>query len=244
MGIVAIIPARGGSKGIPKKNIYPLKTYPLIAYSIVAAQFSKQIERTVVSTDSTEIAEIAQRYGAEVPFLRPSELAKDHSTDRDFLLHAIQWFQNNEKNIPKYWVHLRPTTPLRDPAIIDRAISTILEKKEATALRSGHPVSESPFKWFQRNESGYFEGILPDDPRPEYYNLPRQEFPPVYIPDGYVDILKTSFVSQSISLHGNKMLGFISPVCDEVDTLEDLERIQFHLEKNGSLLLEYLKKKF
>ena len=238
--IYAIIPARGGSKGVPKKNIRPLAGYPLIAYSIAAAKLCSRIDRIIVSTDSEEIAELSRKYGAEVPFMRPAELAGDLSPDRDFVMHALEWFKENEGAVPDYLVHLRPTTPLRDPALIDEAIAAFMSNPEATSLRSGHEAPESPFKWFMRDEQGYFYGFNPDDPRPGHTNLPRQLFPTVYIPDGYVDVLRTSFVLNSHDIHGNRIMGYVSPMCHEVDSLESLEFLEFHLEKRGSPLLEFL----
>ena len=241
MKTIAYIPVRGGSKGVPKKNIHPLGGFPLIAFSIAVAKLSKNIERVIVSTDSNEIAEVAVLYGAEVPFIRPAEYAQDLSPDRGHFLHAMNWFKENEGEVPEYWVHLRATTPLRDPHVLDEAIQKILKDSESTSLRSGHPAPESPCKWFKRDNRGYFIGNCPEDKRPEYYNLPRQLFPPVYIPDGYVDIMKASYVLNSDNLNGSKMIGFSSPHCYEVDTLEELEMIEFQLKKKGTPLLDYLK---
>ena len=241
MNTIAYIPVRGGSKGVPKKNIHPLGGYPLIAYTIAAAKLSKHIARVIVSTDSEEIAEIAVLYGAEVPFIRPAEYAQDLSPDRGHFLHAMSWFKENEGEVPEYWVHLRATTPLRDSYVVDEAIQKIQNDSDSTSLRSGHPAPESPCKWFKRDNRGYFIGNCPEDKRPEYYNLPRQLFPPVYIPDGYVDIMKASYVLNSDNLNGSKMIGFSSPHCYEVDTLEELEMIEFQLKKKGSPLLDYLK---
>lgn len=237
--VYAIIPARAGSKGVANKNIRLLGGYPLIAYTIAAAQMTKNIFRTIVSTDSMEIAAIAKKYGAQVPFLRPVELSGDKSPDIDFVLHAINWFQENEKKVPDYLVHLRPTTPLRDPLIIDRAIEEIKGHAEATSLRSAHQAAESPFKWFLRDEQGLFKGILPEYSN-DFINAPRQLFPNVYIPDGYVDVLKTPFIVESRTLHGNKMMGFISPVCTEVDTLNDFEFLEYELKNNNNPVYEYL----
>ena len=241
MKTIAYIPVRGGSKGVPKKNIHPLGGFPLFAFSIAVAKLSKNIERVIVSTDSNEIAEVAVLYGAEVPFIRPAEYSQDLSPDRGHFLHAMNWFKENEGEVPEYWVHLRATTPLRDPHVLDEAIQKILKDSESTSLRSGHPAPESPCKWFKRDNRGYFIGNCPEDKRPEYYNLPRQLFPPVYIPDGYVDIMKASYVLNSDNLNGSKMIGFSSPHCYEVDTLEELEMIEFQLKKKGSPLLDYLK---
>lgn len=242
--IYGIIPARGGSKGVPKKNIRLLSGYPLIAYSIVAAQLCSKIERIIVSTDSEEIAEISRRYGAEVPFMRPAELASDRSPDRDFVMHALGWFKQQENSVPDYLVHLRPTTPLRAPVLVAEAIDALVSSPEATSLRSGHEAPESPFKWFMRDDRGYFCGFNPDDPRPGYSNLPRQSFPAVYVPDGYVDVLRTAFVLNSDDLHGKHILGYVSPMCHEVDTLEDFEFLEYQLTKKSSPLLDFLKSNY
>ena len=241
--VYGIIPARGGSKDVPGKNIKLLGGYPLIAYTIAAAKMSKNISRVIVSTDSMEIASIAKKYGAEVPFMRPSELAGDKSLDIDFVLHAINWFQQHEDKIPDYIVHLRPTTPLRDPAIIDLAVQKIKTRTEATSLRSGHPSAESPFKWFLLDEQGFFKGILPGYSN-DFINAPRQSFPAVYIPNGYVDVLKIAFIKKSNALHGDKMIGFVSPACVEVDSMEDFKFLEFELKKDASPVFGYLKANF
>ena len=121
--IIAIIPARSGSKSITDKNIKLLSGHPLIAYSIAAAKLSKKIERVIVSTDSKEYADIAKQYGAETPFIRPDEYSTDVSKDKDFLVHAMNWFKESESCSPEYWVHLRPTTPLRTVKVVDNAIN-------------------------------------------------------------------------------------------------------------------------
>lgn len=204
---------------------------------------SKEIERVIVSTDSEEIAGIARNYGAEVPFLRPSQYARDESPDSEWVLHLINWLEESERRVPEFLVHLRPTTPLREPAVIDSAIVEIRNRPEATSLRSGHLAPESPFKWFVRDDEGYFKGVLSEQSN-EDINLPRQFFPDVYIPDGYVDILKTSFIRESGLLHGEEMIGFVSPACHEVDTIEDFEFLQFELERKESPLYNYLKINF
>jgi CMP-N,N'-diacetyllegionaminic acid synthase len=233
--IIAIIPARSGSKSLIDKNIKKLSGHPLLAYSIAAAKISNKIDRVIVSTNSKEYSEIAKQYGAEVPFIRPTELAEDLSSDRGFLLHAMNWLKDNENQLPEYWVHLRPTTPLREVKIIDKAIETIINDNNSTSLRSGHKAPESPLKWFFKND-GYFHGLDSD----EAYNLPKEEFDQVYIPDGFIDIVKASFVMNHKAIHGNKIIGFESPVCYEVDSFEEFEYIQYQLEKNGSDLLDYL----
>lgn len=240
MKVIAIIPARSGSKSIINKNIIHLSGHPLLAFSIAAAKLSTQIDRVIVSTDSEDYAIIARQYGAEVPFIRPKEISTDACTDRDFLLHAIKWLENNEDNCPEYWVHLRPTTPLRDPEIIDKAINLLINNNTASSLRSGHLAPESPLKWFKKNTEGYFESLIFDNFNVEPHNLPKEAFEDIFIPNGYVDILKKSFMLNNLEIHGSKILGFESPVCTEVDSNEEFEYIQFQLEGFKFPLLEYL----
>ena len=240
---IAIVPARGGSKSIPKKNIYMMGSFPLIAYSIAAAKLSNTIDRVIVSTDSQEIADVAKKYGAEVPFLRPAEISGDKSTDGEFFLHTLEWLKENERVTPDYLVHLRPTTPLRDPAHIDEAVTLMKKNPGATSLRSGHEIRESPYKLFGIQD-GFFTGLFPSDPRPEYYNLPRQSFPPVYQPDGYVDIVVPKQVLGSDSLHGPKILAYVSPDTGEIDNPEDFTFAEFNLEKKPWKIHDYLKKNY
>ena len=183
---------------------------------------------------------MAIKYGAEVPFLRPSEFATDTATDHDFLVHAMKWFCEKESQNPEFWVHLRPTTPLRAYVIVDQAIKMIRKHPEATALRSGHKTPESPLKWFRKDSRGYFRGLLHDNDKQEIYNLPKESFDDVFVPDGYVDVIKSSFVMNNKETHGDKIIGFESPVCTEVDSAEELDYIQYQLDNNGSQLLDYL----
>jgi CMP-N,N'-diacetyllegionaminic acid synthase len=237
--MIAIIPARSGSKGVPGKNIKLLGEIPLFAFSIIAAKMMPSVSRVIVSTDSEEYAEIAKTYGAEVPFLRPNEISGDKSTDFDLFLHALNWFKENENLIPEYIIHLRPTTPLRNPQIMEDAVRLFIENKNlASSLRSGHSAPESPYKWFLKDDNNYFKGLR-DDLTPEKVNLPRQSFPSVYIPDGYIDILKSSVILTTGTLHGDKMLVFESPFCVEVDTKDDFEYLEFQIEKDGSPIINF-----
>ena len=242
--VVAVIPARAGSKGVIDKNIKLLAGYPLIAYSVVAARLASSIDRIIVSTDSEEYASIACKYGAEVPFLRPEEISGDNSTDYDFIKHLLDWLLCDESKLPKYLVHLRPTTPLRVSSEMDRAISLMKERSDCTSLRSAHELPEPPHKMFQINQEGFFDGFFPDDPREEYYNLPRQTFPKAYHPNGYVDIIKPDFAQKTGLLYGSKMLGFVTPLTVEVDMPEDFELLEYRLSKYGNPVYEYLLKKF
>ena len=134
--ILALVPARGGSKGIPRKNVLPVGGKPLIAHTIEQARASRLVTRTIVSTDDAEIAAVARAYNAEVPFMRPAEYAQDMSPDIDVFRHALEWLMEHEGYRPDLVVHLRPTGPVRRVAVIDRAITLMLEQRDADALRS------------------------------------------------------------------------------------------------------------
>ncbi|MFA5117976.1 MAG: acylneuraminate cytidylyltransferase family protein [Candidatus Omnitrophota bacterium] len=240
---VAIIPARGGSKGVPGKNIKHLGGYPLIAYSILAAKLARGIERVIVSTDSPEIAAIAKRYGAEVPFMRPAEISGDTATDLELFSHVIEWLYKNSA-LPSLLVHLRPTTPFRQAQEITRALELIESHPQVTSLRSVHEMSEPPHKMFQLGENGCLQGFFPDDGRPEYYNLPRQLLPKAYYPNGYVDIIKPDYLRTTRKLHGPDILGFVTSVVKEVDRQDDFEYLEYQLTRNKIPLHEYLKNNF
>lgn len=239
--ILALIPARGGSKSIPKKNIVNLDGFPLIAYSIAAAKLSKKIDRIIVSTDSEEIAEVAKKYGAEVPFLRPAEYATDTSPGIEFFQHALKWLAKNEKYEPDYTVQFLPTTPLRDPMLVDQAIERILNNEEATSLRSAHEMSESAYKDF-KTEGDFFVGLFPSGLND--HSLPRQLFPATYHPNGYVDVVISKFLAASGQLYGNKILSFITPNTGELDNPEDLDFIEYLLHKKSFQIYDYLKSNF
>ncbi|MCX6035433.1 MAG: acylneuraminate cytidylyltransferase family protein [Chloroflexi bacterium] len=151
--VLAIIPARSGSKGIPRKNIRPFAGYPLIAYSIAAALQAETVTRMIVTTDDEEIAEVARQYGGEAPFLRPAELAGDRTLDLPVFQHALVWLAEHENYHPEAIVHLRPTTPLRSPDLVDRAVRVLLDHPEADSVRGLTPAHQNPFKmWLMDDE--------------------------------------------------------------------------------------------
>ena len=237
--VIAIVPARSGSKGVPNKNIKQLGGHPLLAWSIASAKLSG-IERVIVSTDSEHYANIAIKYGAEVPFLRSKDISSDSSTCFEFMRHAMEWCEENGSDLPEYWLHLRPTTPLRDPNLIQKAVCIIRENDSLDSLRSAHEVPESPFKWFLKDDNNMFEGLR-EDLSPEKVNEPRQNFPKVFNPNGHIDIVKASHVLNSSNLHGDKMFVFVTPNTSEIDTSDDFEYIEYQIDKEGSPLSSFFK---
>ena len=232
--ILAIIPARSGSKGISNKNIKNLNGHPLVAYSIKAAMLTPTIDRVIVSTDSRRYASIARKYGAETPFLRPKEISGDNSTDLEFVEHALEWLYQAEGDAPRLVVHLRPTTPLRDPRVIEKAILTINNDNRATALRSVHQMSNPAYKCFEVRDK-YLACVCNRSMDIESTTLARQNFPKTYEPNGYVDILKTEFVTTNKKMHGNKVIAFETPRVADVDTPDDFDYLSYQIKNKMKL---------
>lgn len=213
------------------KNIRPLAGHPLLAYSIRAAKLAG-IEEVYVSTDSLEYELIAKKYGAEV-ILRPAELAADTSTDYEFIAHALDLMRPT----PTLLVHLRPTTPLRDPAEVARAVALLARSPDATSLRSVHPMSESAYKALELEDGGpYLKSVGSESSWIDDANDPRQSFPVTFCPNGYVDVLKTAFVQGNKCLHGNQSIGYITTPVTEVDTEEDFARLEFEAARDPQLV--------
>lgn len=239
--IVAIIPARSGSKGLPDKNIKLLAGFPLIAYSIAVARLADNVDRVIVSTDSELYANIAREYGAEVPFLRPAKISGDSSTDYEFIKHVLDWLQENEGYQPKYLVHLRPTTPLRDPACIEKSIERIHHDNYATALRSVHEMSETAYKTVEIDRD-YLKCICSGSFDLDAANQPRQVFPKTYIANGYVDIYKSSYVVKNKKILGDKVIAYVTPRIFEVDTLEDFDYLEYQVAKKPAVVKKLFEK--
>jgi CMP-N-acetylneuraminic acid synthetase len=242
--IIALIPARGGSKSIPKKNIIDIGGHPLVAYSIAVAKLSRFIDRIIVSTDSKKIAQIAKNYGAEIPFLRPKKFATDNAKDMGLIKHALRWFKHKENFRPDYLVYLRPTTPLRNFQVVDKAILELIKDKKATALRSGHYFESSAYKLFKKRE-GYAEFFGKEDFKPdtEYQDFTRQKLPATYKTNGYVDIILPKTIEKTGMLHGQKIRAFITPEVADIDSLRDLDFAKQILKnKEYSSLIDLLEK--
>lgn len=236
----AIIPARSGSKSVRDKNIMQLAGYPMIAYSIKAAIQCPSIERVIVTTDSQEYADIAVKYGSEVPFLRPAKISGDKSTDIEFFKHAIKWFRKNEGLAPEYFVHLRPSTPIRSPIVIENAIKKFINS-EFTALRSVHKMSDSSYKTFEI-DTGKLITICNGNFDIESTTLPRQSFPETYNANGYVDIIRTSMIDSGI-MHGNNVSAFITETTFEIDELDDYDYLEFMVNKSPKIIKELMSNK-
>lgn len=223
--VLAVIPARGGSRSIPRKNVKLFAGHPLLAYSIAAGLQSKSVTRVIASTDDDEIAEVARSYGAEVPFMRPAELAQDHTTDLPVFQHALDWLRREEKYVPEIVVQLRPTSPIRPLNCVDRAVEILLANAEADSVRGVVPSGQNPYKMWIIQDSGSMTPLIGDGP-PEAYNRPRQELPPTYWQTGHVDVIRAGTISDQGSMSGRVILPLAldSKYAIDIDTPEDWRR--------------------
>lgn len=227
LDILALIPARGGSKGVPRKNLVQVVGRPLIAYSIEHALQSRRITRTIVSTDDDEIAEVSRRCGAEVPFLRPAEYATDLATDLQVFRHALLALLDREGYLPDLVVQLRPTSPVRRPEVVDRAIDALLAAPGFDSLKSVSVVEKSPYKMWIREGDGLVP-LLTLPGVPEAHSVPRQMLPSVYVGNAYVDIIRPTAILDQNSMVGTSVLPFVvdepSFDLDHIAQLPGIER--------------------
>ena len=222
--ILALIPARGGSKGIPRKNIRSFAGYPLIAWSIAAAKQSHLVTRIIVSTDDEEIAAVARQWGAETPFLRPAELAEDKTTDLPVFEHALKWLEEIENYYPDIVVQLRPTSPIRPKGMVNDAINILLDHNDADCVRGVVPAAQNPFKMWRFNGEGKPLAQLLEVPGiAEPYNAPRQILPPVYWQTGHIDAIRISTIANKHSLTGDVIYPLVidPKYTVDIDTLQD-----------------------
>ena len=222
----ALVPARSGSKGIIDKNLQEVQGVSLLGLSVLAGISIPEVDRCFVSTDSASYAEEGRRFGAEVPFLRPSSVSNDSSTDLDVFLHFMTWAVSQCGYLPWSILHLRPTTPCREP---DRLVE-VLElsrgvRDSATCIRSVHSAPESPFKWFLKDDAGFLTTFGGERELDES-NRSRAEFEEVFIPNGYADVVYTSHLIRTGLLHGDAVRPFETEPVIEVDGPFELELLR------------------
>ena len=225
--IISIIPARKGSKSILLKNIKKLLGKPLLVYSIEVALLLPSIKRVIVSTDSEEIAEIAKEYGAEVPFLRPRELAKDDTPDIPVFVHCLEWLKRNEEYVPDIIVHLRPTSPLRTVEMLKSGIELLIKNPEADSVRSVCVPHQTPYKMWL-NENGFIVPLIKSESfnNVEMYNQPRQKLPKVYWQNASVDVVRYSTIMEKHSMTGERIVPLVMEERDSIDIDSDIDFIK------------------
>jgi len=231
--ILCIIPARSGSKGIPHKNIRNFNGLPLLAWSIKQAQRSKysKLMRIIVSTDYSMYIEIAKRYGAEAPFLRPKEISGDLSTDIECVKHCLEWLKVNDNYEPDIILQLRPTQPCRKVSDIDKCLDLFIKNIDSyDSLRTVVPFEKSAFKMYTVDIRStpklnpLFKTIYGIN---EPYNKCRQSLPQCYLHNGYIDIFKASLVAKN-TLSGDSIYPYIMNPEDtlDIDTVNDWKKAE------------------
>ena len=237
--VIAIIPARSGSKSVQDKNIRLMNGKPLIAYSIEQALASPEIDRVIVSTDSPVYKAIAEEYGAEVPFLRPAKYAQDDTLDLDVFRHALHWLKENENYDVGTCVHLRPTHPIREVSDIDTMITILADNPNFDSVRSVSPAKQTPYKmWrFATPDSRKMDPILGGD-MPEAYNAPRQSLPQIYMQNACIDVVRSKTILEKNSMSGDYIAGYRMKYDFDIDTEED-----FLIAERAQLLLQAKKER-
>lgn len=242
MDVFALIPARGGSKSIPHKNIRPFAGHPLIAYSIAAGLCAETVTRVIVSTDDEEIAAISRRYGAETPFLRPVKYSQDNTPDLPVFQHALRWLAENEDYHPEIVVQLRPTSPFRRARHIDEAVYRLMEHPEADAVRTVCVPFQNPFKMWRIGADGFLQPLGTElGISHEPYNQPRQVLPEVYWQTGYVDVAWADTLLTKNSMTGERILPLVIDSSEwiDIDSPDDWRRAERLLE-GGEITFEEL----
>ena len=229
---LAIIPARGGSKGLPGKNIRPLAGLPLIAHAIRAARDADELDACIVSTDSEKIARIAKKYGGDVPFLRPARIAKDTSRDIEYIAHALFELKKLRGWEPEIIVMLQPTTPGRTGHDIDHAIR-LLRKTKADSVRTMiDPGHFNPFKMWIRRSHGVKPLLSITSYKKLGYDVPRQQLPEYLLPFGLVYAFRARNIGRG-SVWGGKMVPLVVSADRhiDIDTLADFRNAESKIKK-------------
>jgi len=238
--ILALIPARSNSKSIHRKNIREFAGYPLIAYSITAALQSKRVSRVIVSTDDEKIADISREFGAETPFSRPKELARDDTIDFPVFEHALLWLEKNEKYKPGIIVQLRPTSPVIPVGLIDNAIEVLINHPKADSIRGVVTSEQNPYKTWHIKTNGTLRPVLQIDGLPEAYNIPRQKLPETYWQTGHIDVIRRKTILEKQSMSGDTIFPVVikPEFAIDIDTPLDWMRAE-RLVKEGKINMVY-----
>jgi N-acylneuraminate cytidylyltransferase len=226
--VLAIIPARGGSKRILNKNRKLLAGKPLIEYSFEHAKSSKYIDRIFTITDDVAIADMSRRAGIEVPFMEPDHLAADNIEDFLFFAHTLEWLHENEKKGPDIIVQLRPTSPLRTTEHINTAIELLVAHPHVDSVRTVTEPEQSPYKMYSVGEDNLLKPLLTLPGEKESFNLPQQKLPKAYKHVGYVDVMWSKTLTEKKKMTGDKILHLIlEGAVSGINTQEDWDYYEY-----------------
>jgi CMP-N-acetylneuraminic acid synthetase len=225
VSVLAIVPARSGSKSVPDKNVASFRGKPLLVHSVAHALAARNVDRVLVSTDSPRYRDIALAAGAEAPFLRPAALAGDLSTDVEVFTHALGWLRQHDGYTPDVCVHLRPTSPTRRVQDVEDAVELLLSDPSADSVRSVTPAAQTPYKMWRLAEDGTLRPLLRTGTL-EAYNLPRQVLPPVYVQNAAVDVVRTPVILERGSMTGSRVLAYVMDSFGDVDDWRELALLE------------------
>ena len=235
--IVALIPARSGSKRVPDKNIRPLAGHPLMAYSIAAAVQSKIFKAVIVSTDSQRYADIAEHYGAEVPFLRPAKIAGDTSPDIEWVEHTLSQLRSNGQDY-EFFSILRPTSPFRLPETIQRACKQFLAAEGVDSLRAVEKCQQHPGKmWIVRGSR--MLPLLPMGPAQQpWHSSQYPSLPEVYVQNASLEIARSRVIFEEKTIAGNVLMPFFTKTHEGFDVNSEYDwQLAEHMVQKGEAKL-------
>lgn len=231
MKVLAIIPARGGSKGIKRKNLVPINGKPLVAYSIEQALSCPQIGRVVVSTEDKEIKEVSLNYGAEV-IDRPKTLAKDHILDLPVFIHALEVLKKREKYVPDIIIHLRPTSPFRKPEWIMDCIELLTKNPDADSVITVNLVERHPYRMFEQVKENRILPIM-NHRATRPHIIDRHDLPVIYDYNCVIDVTRLRTIFERNCTVGDEVIPYIidSKFCVDIDSPKDLSTAEELFEK-------------
>lgn len=229
--VLVVIPARSGSKRIPKKNIIKLGKKPLLVHSIDYAKESKYVDKIFVSTDSIEYKEIAKNAGASVPFLRPGEISGDNSTDYELFKHCLESFEENGE-VFDLIVQLRPSSPMRPPGLIDKLLEILVENKNFDSIRTISQFSPKGHKLYFKEGNEVVPMRSKDPSFREPFNTPTSLLPDLYLHNGLIDVFWSKNVKDGV-LSGDKIWGYETEKLFDLDTPDDLDELMKHYNETS-----------
>ncbi len=240
---VALIPARGGSKRIPRKNIRNFFGHPLIAHTIALAKESELFSRVIVSTECPETARIALYYGAEVPFMRPLEMSLDSSMDIEWVDYTVRKLEESDDQFDSFSI-LRPTSPLRTPQMLQNALNMFRAHSQFDSLRAIEKCSEHPYKMWKIKDDGMDPLFTSPNPKLPYHSSPYQSLPKVYVQNASLEIAWVKSLKESVTIAGNKVQPFITEGYEgaDINTEKDWVYIE-HLVLNEKAKLRDIPRK-
>jgi len=227
--IIAIIPCRSGSKKIINKNLLKINNRTLLYYSILFAKECKFFDKIIVSTDSLKYKKKVERYGLEVPFLRPKKISRDSSTDIEFIQHCLVYLKKSENYVPDYIVHLRPTSPLRKINDIKKGLRLLIKSKSIDSVKTITESNHTVYKSWFLNKKNIISPVTKNNTNfSEPFNSPRQFLPKSYVQSALFDIYKVKSTTKK-SLSGKHIYGLITDKFVDIDTKSDFKKLNNYI---------------